>query len=75
VLRELAERLDAPALVRAAEADGEQAYAQRLGYLLERIGRAQLAAPLAEWLQAKVSPKNKVDCQDPARDHATSRRR
>ena len=54
VLGELAERLDARALVRAAEADGELAYAQRLGYLLERIGRGELAVPLAEWLDVKT---------------------
>ncbi len=54
VLGELAERLDARALVRAVEADSELAYAQRLGYLLERIGCAELAVPLAEWLDAKA---------------------
>lgn len=54
VLRELADRLDPRALVRAAEAEDELAYAQRLGYLLDRIGRADLAAPLAEWLGAKA---------------------
>lgn len=54
VLGELAERLDARALVRAAEADSELAYAQRLGYLLERIGCAELAVPLAEWLDTNA---------------------
>lgn len=54
ILSELAERLDPRALVRAAEADDELAYAQRLGYLLDRIGRAELIGPLAEWLGAKA---------------------
>ncbi len=54
VLSELAERLDPEALVRAAEADGEPAYAQRLGYLLDRIGRAEVAALLAEWIRTKA---------------------
>jgi len=54
VLSELAERLDPEALVRAAEADAEPAYAQRLGYLLDRIGRTQVAAPLAEWISTKA---------------------
>jgi predicted transcriptional regulator of viral defense system len=54
VLGELAERLDAGALVRAAEGEGELAYAQRLGYLLERIGHGELAVPLAEWVEAKT---------------------
>ena len=56
VLKELAERLDGLALLRAAEAEGEVAYAQRLGYLLDRIGHASLAEPLAEWIHAK-SPR------------------
>lgn len=54
VLGELAERMEAGALVRAAEIEGELVYAQRLGYLLDRIGREELAAPLAEWLEAKA---------------------
>jgi len=54
VLNELAERLDPVALVRAAEADGEPAYAQRLGYLLERLGHAELTASLHEWIKAKA---------------------
>ncbi len=59
VLNELAERLDAAALARAAEADGEPVYAQRLGYLLERIGHVALTAPLHEWIEvnaARVTP-------------------
>lgn len=54
VLKELAERLDPRMLVRAAEAEEEVAYAQRLGYLLDRIGHASLAAPLAEWIRTKA---------------------
>jgi predicted transcriptional regulator of viral defense system len=54
VLSELAERLDPEALVRAAEADGEPVYAQRLGYLLDHVGRSQVTAPLAEWIHSKA---------------------
>ncbi len=54
VLRELAERLDAHALVRAAEVEGEQVYGQGLDSLLDRIGRADLSAPLAEWLRTRA---------------------
>jgi predicted transcriptional regulator of viral defense system len=54
VLGELAERLDPQALVRAAEAEPELAQAQRLGYLLERIGRGDLARPLAEWIATRA---------------------
>jgi len=53
VLTELAERLDPEALGRAAEAADEVPQAQRLGYLLDRIGHATLAAPLAEWIATK----------------------
>jgi len=54
VLAELAERLDALALARAAEADNESAPAQRLGYLLDRIGHTNLIASLGEWIDAKA---------------------
>ncbi len=54
ILSELAERLDPEALVRAAEVEGEPAYAQRLGYLLNRSGRAEVAVLLAEWIRTKA---------------------
>ena len=54
VLNELAERLDPAALARAVEAEGEPVYAQRLGYLLERTGHAELAASLHEWIKVKA---------------------
>ena len=54
VLRELAERLDGAELVRVAEADREVAYAQRLGYLLDLVGRQQEARALAEWVAARA---------------------
>jgi len=54
VLQELAERLDGGELVRVAEADGEVAYAQRLGYLLDRVGRQEIARALAEWVNARA---------------------
>ncbi len=53
VLSELADHLDPQALVRAAEADAEPAYSQRLGYLLDRVGRTEVTAPLAEWIRTK----------------------
>ncbi|MBI2207560.1 MAG: type IV toxin-antitoxin system AbiEi family antitoxin [Candidatus Rokubacteria bacterium] len=54
ILRELAERLDGGELVRVAEVDGEVAYAQRLGYLLDRAGRPEIARALAEWVDARA---------------------
>lgn len=59
VLQELAERLDSGELARVAEVDGEVAYAQRLGYLLDLVSRQEVARTLAEWVAArapKVTP-------------------
>jgi predicted transcriptional regulator of viral defense system len=46
VLQELTERLHGGELVRVAEAAGEMAYAQRFGYLLDRVGRPEVARAL-----------------------------
>ena len=53
VLSELAEKVDAGKLVQAAEAEGESASAQRLGYLLEKIGAPKAAAKLAKWVERR----------------------
>ena len=55
VLAELAERLDGVELVRVAEAEGEVAYAQRLGYLLELVRRPEPVRPLAEWVATQAT--------------------
>ena len=52
VLRELAERIDARALVSIAELVSPPD-AQRVGYLLDAIGERELADPLAEWVKAR----------------------
>ena len=54
ILHELGERLDGGELGRVAEADGEVAYAQRLGYLLDRAGRQEVARVLAEWVDTRA---------------------
>ena len=56
VLRELAERLDGTELVRVAEVEDEAAYAQRLGYLLDVVGRREVAEALASWVASR-SPR------------------
>ena len=56
VLAELAEKINAGKLVLAAEAEGEHASAQRLGYLLEQVGARKAAAKLAKWVERR-SPK------------------
>ncbi len=53
VLRDLAEACQPRRLVKAAEADGELAYAQRLGFLLDLVGVARLADPLAQWVETQ----------------------
>jgi predicted transcriptional regulator of viral defense system len=57
VLAELAERIDGRKLVEAARIDGELAYSQRLGYILERIGAGDRAAALAQWIESR-KPRN-----------------
>ena len=57
VLTELAERIDGRKLVEAAQANGELAYSQRLGYVLERIGAGDRTTALARWIE-KRRPRN-----------------
>lgn len=62
VLQELAEVIEPNRLVEAAKLDGSMAYAQRLGWLLEKTEFAENADRLAEWvdrgkpLPAKLEP-------------------
>jgi predicted transcriptional regulator of viral defense system len=50
VLSELAEKLDAKKLLDAVKRHGEVTVAQRLGYLLDRVGRRDVTKGLAEWI-------------------------
>ena len=50
VLGELAEQLDAEQIVAVADT-APPAWSQRLGYLLERVGAVDTAAPLKRWVQ------------------------
>lgn len=54
VLAELADRLRARALVRAAQTEPDLAVVQRLGYLLDRLYLANLTAPLARWVDKQA---------------------
>jgi len=71
VLAELSERLDADELTSVA-GTAPPAWSQRLGYLLERIGASEKAAPLKAWVQshardfAVLLPNARRD--NPARD-------
>lgn len=53
VLQELAEVMDPGRLVEAAKSDGNVAYAQRLGWLLEKTNFSRKACKLAEWVKEK----------------------
>ena len=53
VLQELGEPITSTGLVKAAKADGNLAFAQRLGWLLEKAGYARLTDALARWIDEK----------------------
>lgn len=53
VLSELAEKID-PAKLTAAAAAAPVPWAQRLGYLLERVGATEKAAPLKDYVRARA---------------------
>jgi predicted transcriptional regulator of viral defense system len=53
VLSELAERID-PEKLAAAAATAAVPWAQRLGYLLERVGAGEKVAPLTEYVRARA---------------------
>lgn len=53
VLSELAERID-PEKLAAAAATAAVPWAQRLGYLLERVGAGEKVAPLKEYVRARA---------------------
>jgi hypothetical protein len=53
VLQELGEGINAGKLAEAAAAGGKLAYAQRLGWLLEKAGFEQVANKMAEWVSKK----------------------
>lgn len=74
VLRDLAEPCEPGRLVQAAEADGELAHAQRLGYVLDLIGVRRLADPLAQWLDARRPSVVRLNPAEPERGAPRDRR-
>ena len=69
VLAELSERLDAAKLVTAA-ATAPVPWAQRLGFLLERVGASEKAAPLKAWVRSHARD-SAVLLPEASRDDAT----
>ena len=59
ILSELAEKLDAAKLKKCVKAHGELIVAQRMGYLLDRVGRRDLSKGLADWV--KDAPLRPLD--------------
>ncbi len=59
ILAELTEQLTVQHLHKTMRQHGELVVAQRLGYLLDRLGRADLTKPLAQW--AKTAPAKPLD--------------
>ena len=53
VLQELAESIKGKELLEAAKLERKLAYVQRLGYLLEKIGRGDIVSPLARWITSR----------------------
>lgn len=59
VLSELAEKLDAAKLKQVVKRHGELIVAQRLGYLLDKLGRRELSEGFAAWV--KEAPLRPLD--------------
>jgi predicted transcriptional regulator of viral defense system len=53
VIAELSESIDPKQLVLAANAEGELAHAQRLGYLLDQYGKKKSASELRKWVSER----------------------
>jgi len=66
VLQELGEAMDLEKLVLAVKADGRIAYAQRLGFLLERAGFSDLTYGLSQWAQERKPLPARLEPSMPA---------
>ncbi len=74
VLAELAERLDGAELARLAERSSPTPWAQRLGYLLDRVGATELTPPLAEVVARAASHVTPLAPELPMRGAGRDRR-
>jgi len=66
VLEELAEKIAPEDLLQAARQESERSQVQRLGWLLERAKRRDLAEGLARWLAPQKPAKTPLDVSAPA---------
>jgi len=67
VLQELGETIDQAKLLKSVKADGNLAYGQRLGWLLEKAGYPKLAKGLAEWVGKQKPLPARLDPSLPVR--------
>ena len=65
VLDELVEKITPEDLLAAAQQESERSQVQRLGWLLERTKRRELAEGLAQWLVAQKPTKTPLDVSAP----------
>ena len=65
VLEELVEKITPEDLLQAAQRESERSQVQRLGWLLERTKRRDLAAGLARWLSPQKPAKTPLDVSAP----------
>lgn len=67
VLQELGETMDATKLLEAAKADGNLAYVQRLGWLMEKAGYSKHGEGLSQWIAAQNPLPARLDPSQPVK--------
>lgn len=67
VLQELSEVMKTEKLEEAAKSDGKIAYAQRLGFLLEKAGFSNLTEKVSKWVHEKNPLPVKLEASMPTR--------
>ncbi|MDO8722815.1 MAG: type IV toxin-antitoxin system AbiEi family antitoxin [Syntrophales bacterium] len=67
VFKELGETMDAVKLMQAAKADGNLAYAQRLGWLMEKAGHSKHVEGLSQWIADQNPLPARLDPSQPAK--------
>jgi predicted transcriptional regulator of viral defense system len=74
VLFELCEKINQQDLIEAARKESERSQVQRLGWLLDRIGRRDLSGGLADWIVKKHPAKVALDITQPVKGFHKDRR-
>lgn len=74
VLQELAEIIKGRELLEAAKLERKLAHIQRLGYLLEKIGRGDIASSLSRWIASRRPSKVALKPRLPQKGYPRNRR-